>query len=511
MSKPLDPSRATFSRADGLKLNLPLDQVGGEAAIDLLDVDWEGSTGVLRSREGAEAFTAEPGAANYESLFAHSDTRLLARRGGTKVVALKLEDGKEVAGKEGTVANKHLSFTRLGTPAASFTFIADGENTIRRYDGTDFTEPTATVDEVAGKAMPKARFLATWIDEGNRLVSIGTAANGGPNGAISTASHVWFANPGAPENYESTAFVQLNPGDGEVTVGGCAWSGQIFAFKETRLFVFGGISPDAEGKPIFNFRSVDLGTRILPPAVAGAEMVCAGGEGVYFIANDGLWVTTGGEPSLLSEDLEPLADSQALIGPAAATFGDLRWTDAKGIAYVNNAVYIGLGATSIELLLKFDLRALRWTVWQADSNGLATWNDEVATHRTRLYFSAADAAHKDIFRYTPETDEDPTVDLDPRWQAGFYDLGGVDEKTLTNTKLWGTGEVDVAVAGDFKALDDDPVTFKLGAGGAIDQQQLQRGQTETLFSHQFSGEAPWSVQRISRYLRESRVPATENA
>lgn len=507
----LDPTEATFSRSDGLKLNLPLDQVGGEAAIDLLDVDWEGSTGVLRSRDGADVFTDEPAATSYENLFAHSDTRLLARRAaGLKVVALKAEDGKEVAGKEGAVANKHLSFTRLGTPAASFTFIADSENTIRRYDGTEFTEPKATVDGAGEKAMPKARFLATWIDEGNRLVSIGTAPNGGPNGAISGSSHVWFSNPGAPENYESTAFVQLNPGDGEDTVGGCAWSGQIFAFKETRLFVFGGISPDAEEKPIFNFRSVDLGTRILHPSIAGAEMVAPGGEGVYFIANDGLWVTTGGEPSLLSEDLEPLAESAPLIGPAAATFGDLRWTDAKGIAYLNNAVYIGLGAAKIELLLKFDLRALRWTVWKADSSGLAAWNEEQATHRSRLYFSSAGAAH-DVLFYTPAVDVDPTVDMDPRWQAGFYDLGNVDEKTLTNTKLWGTGKVDVAVAGDFKALDDDPVEFDLGEGGAIDQQQLQRGQTETLFSHQFSGAAPWSVQRISRYLRETRVPATENA
>lgn len=506
----LDPSLATFSRSGGLKLNLPLDQVGGEAAIDLLDVDWEGSTGVLGSREGAKAFTAEAGAENYESLFAHSDSRLLARRGGTTLVALKSSDGKEVAEKTATVKNKHLSFTRLGTPAASYTFIADTENTLRRYDGTDFSNPTATVDTVAGKAMPLGQFLATWIDEGNRLVIAGTAANGGPNGAISSGSHVWFANPGDPEGYESTAFVQLNPGDGESIVGCCAWGGQIFVFKETRLFVFGGISPDAEGKPIFNFRSVDLGTRILPPAIAGSEQVCAGGEGVYFIANDGLWVTTGGEPSLLSEDLEPLADSQALIGPAATTFGTKRWTDAKGICFANNTVYVGLGATAVELLLKFDLRALRWTVWKADLNSLAAWNEETTTHRTRLFFSAADEALKHVYFYTPAVDTDPTVEMEPRWESGAYDVGNVDEKTLTNTKIWGSGEVSVKIADDFGALGA-AVTFDLGEGSVIDQHQLQRGQTATLFRHQLSGKAPWSVQRISRYLRESRVPATQNS
>lgn len=506
----LDPGQATFSRSGGLKLNLPLDQVGGDAAIDLLDVDWEGSTGVLRSREGAKAFSAEAGAKNYESLFAHSDSRLLARRGGTTLAVFSISDGKEVAGKTATVKANHLSCTRLGTPTASYSFIADAESTLKRYDGTSFSEPTATVDAAAGKAMPKGLFLSTWIDEGNRLVIAGTAANGGPNGAISSGSHVWFASPGAPESYESTAFVQLNPGDGENIVGCCAWGGQIFVFKETRLFVFGGISPDGEGKPIFNFRSVDLGTRILPPPAVGAQQVAAGGEGVYFIANDGLWVTTGGEPSLLSEELDPLADSQALIGPAATTFGTKRWTNAKGICFSNNAIYIGLGATAVELLLKFDLRALRWTVWKAALNSLVAWNEETTSHRTRLFFSASAEALKHVYFYTPAVDTDPTVAMEARWQSGFYDLDNVDEKTLTNVKLWGTGNVNLKVAEDFGALGA-ATEYKLGAGSEISQRQEQKGQTATLFSHQFLGTAPWSVQRVSRYLRETRVPATEKS
>jgi hypothetical protein len=504
----LDPTKASFSRAEGLHLNQPLDEVGGEAAIDLLDVDWDGSTGALRSREGSKAFTPEAGAANYEAIFAHSDSRLLALRGETTLVAISNSTGKEIAGKSIAVTKNHLSFSRVGTPAASYTYIADSSGTLKRYDGTDFTEPTATVDEVAGKAMPKGQFLTTWIDEGNRLVVAGTVANGGPNGAISSSSHVWFASPGNAEAYESTAFVQLNPGDGENIVGCCVWSGQVFVFKETRMFVFGGISPDAAGRPIFNFRSVDLGTRLIAPSIVGGNVCTAGGEGVYFISNDGLWVTTGGEPSLLSEDLEPLASSKALIGPAATTFGNLRWSDVKGIAYSNNAVFIGLGVGHVELLLKFDLRALRWSVWKANLNAFIAWNEETNVHRTRLFFSSADATKKKIYFYTPAESTDAVVTMEPRWQAGFYDVGDVDEKTLTNVKMWGTGEVDLEVAADFGALGN-PTTFKLGAAPAIAQVQHQKGQTATLFSHRFSGKGPWSVQRISRYLRETRVPGTQ--
>ena len=503
------PRPIPFSQFGGLILDKPLDDIGAENAADLLDVDWSSSQGSLRSRDGADEFTKAAGAANYESLFAHSDSRLLARRGET-LVAFDIATGKEIAGKTAAVKALFMSFARLGTPSASYSYIADQENTLKRYDGTDFTSPTATVDGVAGKAMPKGHHLATWADEGNRLVIMGTEPNGGPNGAISGGSHVWFPNPGDAEAYESTNFVQVRPGDGESIIGGCAWGGQVFVFKETHLFVFYGVSVDNEGKPIFNFRTVDLGTRILPPSSKCAPQVVAGAEGVYFVANDGLYMTTGNEPSLLSEDLNPLADSQALVGPAATTFGERRWTQARGIAFAGEAVYIGLGSAEgvVDRLLKFDLRGLRWTVWSAGLHSMVAWNAETSTHRERLFFSAADEAHKGIFFYTPAKTEDPTVAMSPRWQSGFYELESADEKTVVATKLWGTGEVTVKVAEDYKALGNGSV-YKLGAAPAIAQVQKQKGQSATLFSHQFSGAAPWSVQRLDRYLRETRVVETQ--
>lgn len=505
----MQPKPIPFTQFGGLILNRPLDEVGGDNAIDLLDVDWDSSSGTLRTRNGADQFTKEAGAGNYDALFPHSDTRLLARRGET-LVAFDIATGKEIAGKSQAVAAGHMSFDRLGTPAASYTYFVDQSNVMRRYDGTDFVGLSATVDGEAGKAMPKAHHLATWADEGNRLVVLGTETAGGPNGLQSSGSHVWFPNPGDPEGYESTAFVQLRPGDGESIIGGCAWGGQIFAFKETRLFVFYGVSADAEGKPIFNFRSVDLGTRILPATSKGAPQIVAGAEGVYFIANDGLYMTTGGEPSLLSDELAPLADSKALVGPAATTFGERRWTDSRGIAFFGEAVYIALGSAAgiADRLLKFDLRELRWTVWSAELHSMVPWNSETTTHRQRLFFSSADAAQKGIFFYTPAKDTDAVAELAPRWQSGFYELESADEKTLVGTKLWGSGEVTVKIAEDYKALDAG-VKFKLGVAPAIDQQQLQRGQTATLFSHQFSGTAPWSVQRLDRYLRETRVTESQ--
>lgn len=499
------PTPIPFTKFGGLILNQPLDEVGGEAAIDLLDMDWH--SGTLGSREGAKAFSAEAAASNYTSLFPHSDTRLLARKGTT--LAVLEAEGKEVAGKTAAVKNGHLAFSRVGTPSASYTYIADQENTLKRYDGTDFTSPTATVDEEAGKAMPKGFYLATWADQGNRLVIAGTAASGGPNGATSGDSHVWFMSPGNAEACESTAFVQLNPGDGEAVVAGLSWGGQIFVFKETRMFVFYGISVDAAGKPIFNFNTIDLGTRLQPPSAAAGEQAVSAASGVYFVSNDGVWATTGGEPSLLSGDLDPLARSEALVGPAKTTLGERRWTGARGIESVGTDLYVALGTEGLDRVLRLDLQALRWTVWTASLNSMVAWTEGSASNnRRRLFFSGADEGDKKVYYYTSAVDTDAAVTMSPRWQTGFYELENADEKTLVMAKVWGSGEVDLKVAEDFGSVGE-ATTFKLGEASVIAQAQKQKGQSATLFSHQFSGTAPWSVQRIDRYLRESRVPETQ--
>lgn len=504
---PTPPRPIPFTTYGGLILNKPFDDVGSDNAVDVLDVDWDNSLSRLRSREGAAAFSPADAASNYDVLFGHSLTRLLARRGAT-LFALNAE-GNEIAGKEAATNEKHLAFAKLGTPSASYTYIADQENTLKRYDGSEFTSPTANVGEAKGVAMPKGRFLAVWPDGGNRLVVAGTPANGGPAGAISSGSHVWFSMPGNGEEYEATAFVQLNPGDGEEITGCVAFGGMIFVFKETRCFIFYGLSADNDGKPVFNFRSVELGTRMRAPGAKHGESVVAGSDSVYFVADHGVYATTGAEPSLLSDDLAPLSESTPLLGPILTTLGTRRWVNAAGIAYMGEALYVGLEEGGIvDRVMKFDLRSQAWTIFSAALNCFVAWHEQT-NNRARVFFSGTGAGNKRIYFYTPATDADASAaDLDCRWQSGAYELEEADEKTFVNAKVWGTGEVTIKVAEDYKALGKG-VVFKLGVAPAIGQAQHQLGQSATLFSHQISGAAPWSVQRIDRYLRETRVPGTQ--
>lgn len=501
------PKAVPFTNYGGLILNKPLDDVGADSAIDLLDVDWGNSLSELRSRPGAAAFSPADAASSYDVLFGHSLVRLLARR-GTTLHALN-GNGEEIAGKEAATNEKHLAFAKLGTPSASYTYIADQENTLKRYDGTDFTSPTAKVGELPGVAMPKGRFLAVWPDGGNRLVVAGTTGAGGPNGAISSGSHVWFSMPGNGEEYEPTAYVQLNPGDGEEITGCVAFGGQILVFKETRCFIFFGISADDDGKPVFNFRSVELGTRMRAPSGKHTENVIAGNDSVYFVADHGVYATTGAEPSLLSDDLALLASSEPLVGPILTTLGTRRWVNAAGIAYMGEALYVGLESGGVvDRIMKFDLRQQAWTIYSAALNCMVAWNEQT-DNRARIFFSGTGAGNRRVYLFTPATDVDASAaNIEARWQSGFYELEDADEKTFVGTKLWGSGEVTVKVAEDYGELGKGQV-FKLGVAPAIGQDQHQRGQTGTLFSHQFSGAAPWSVQRMDRYLRESRVTETQ--
>ena len=503
------PKPIPFTQFGGLILNRPLDDVGADNAIDVLDVDWDNSLGKLRTREGASAFSPEDAAGSYDILYPHSLTRLLARR--TKTLYAVNTEGKEVEGKTATVNEKHLAFARLGTPSASYTYIADQENTLKRYDGTEFTSPTCTVGEVKAVAMPKGRFLAVWPDGGNRLVVAGTTAAGGPNGAISSGSHVWFSMPGDGEEYEATAYVQLNPGDGEEITGCVAFGGMIFVFKETRCFIFYGVSADQDGKPVFNFRSVELGTRMRVPGSKRAENVVAGNDSLYFVADHGVFAMTSDAPSLLSDELEPLSRSQALIGPIKTTLGERRWGNAAGIAYMGEEIYVGLESEGVvDRVLKLDLRKQSWTIFSAALNCLVSWNEQT-NNRARVFFSGTGVGNRRIYFYTPAVDADASAaELDPRWHSGFYELEEADEKTFVHTKMWGSGEVELKVAEDYGELGT-ATKFKLGTAPAIAQQQKQKGQTATLFAHQFSGTAPWSVQRLDRYLQSTRVVETQKS
>jgi hypothetical protein len=511
---PLTPE--TFSRFGGLRLDIPVGQVGADEAIDFLDVDWGAGFGDLGPRMGASKWSKK--ASVYNQLFRAAAGVFLSRR-ENKIVAL--QNGEEtattsVAGTSGDVG-PHLSFARLGTPAASYTYVGGqfGEG-VKRWDGEAFSAPKCSVDGAAGKEMPNASGLAAWSDGGNRLVVAGATGATGPGGATSSSSHVWFSEPGAAESYESTAYVQLSPGDGENILDACEWNGQIFVFKKSRFFVFYGVSTDAEGKPIFNYRTVEIpGNESLSHKYYSGSMCVPAADGVYFLTDHGIYLTNGGTAVPASTTLEGLRESVRYEGPALTTFeGEgrlLSLMNATSIERLGERLFIPLYELSpveakapepaISRTLVYDIPREAWLVWSGKVRGMVVMTQE-GGEEPHLYFSAFGGG---IYRYDPGETADAHVTMAPRWQSGFYNLGSEDEKALTQAKLWGSGEVNVATAKDFEQVGKDK-TFTLGVAPEVKSAQRQRTQNGVLHSHRFSGEGPWKVSRFTRYLQEDRVP-----
>jgi len=512
------PEPISLTPTGGLVLDRPFAEVPPSSAVDLLDVDWD-ARDVLGSRMGAVKFSTEAQAENYDVIFGAGTFfeplgekfALLARRGETLVQID--ETGKEAGTTLKVKAGLRLNFCQMGRASLTpITYIANQDAKVQKFDGEKFSEPTATVDGEAGKDMPICHFLADWQDEGNRLVYANTGLLGAPAGAAGGPSHVFFSEPGEPEKFESTAFVELNPGDGQQILGMVTWGRQLFVFKETYVCVFYGISENVEGKPIFNFRTIDLGTRAIAPRGSGPPHVVAGREGVYFVAEDGIWVTTGGPPVLVTDQLDlnrSRRESRTELGGADWP----SWFHVKGLLYMAGCLYVGIQhgiaedtSEDIERVFKIDLATGRVTYWKTSLMAFTRWASTF-NGTPRVWFSGS-GANKGVYFYTPEVDVDPTVDMEPFFASGGYDVEDVDEKTLIRVKAWGSGDVDLQTSEDYGAFGD-PKTLNLGVGPAVAQDAPQKQQTATIFAHRFSGDAPWSIQRFARYLRETRVSETQ--
>jgi hypothetical protein len=93
------------------------------------------------------------------------------------------------------------------------------------------------------------------------------------------------------------------------------------------------------------------------------------------------------------------------------------------------------------------------------------------------------------------------------WQSGLYDLGSDDEKELVKAKVWGEGNIKVAVSEDFKAMKE---RHEFQMGEVTTQKSQNISQKATLFSHRFEGTGKASVQRFVRYLRTTATSGSQS-
>jgi hypothetical protein len=426
----------------GLNLTDGADVVSPDQAVDLLNVVFLPQGGV-RQRDGYQRFSASELTNRPDSLGAHYEsdgTRQLLVGNGTRIDALNTS-GTSIANVAPTASPQN--FVRFAAPGTEHTLIANGTDTVRRWDGAAFSTPAYT------GTTPTTRYLAVQSTD-NRLVAARTAAN---------PDRVLFSDPGVPTTFGVNNYVDLHPGSGEPITALVAWREYVFAFKETEYFVFQGTSTSSTGTPIFNVRPVS--------SMAGSVgAACAAPEGVYFLDRRGVYLTTGQAPQLVSGQLDPLFLGGASLYYQGGVIDTSLLTSAR-LWWAQGRLYLAFSTTSANnRLAVYSPRDGWWTLFDIPAAAITSFRPGT---REEVVFAYASGL-KHVARYYEGSGylaDDLTTTgtggtaITSRWRQGWVDYGTQDQKSVRQTMLWGEGIAEFAISRDFELLPGryDTATF----------------------------------------------------
>lgn len=438
--------------------------------IDLQNIDLD-RPGQIRVRDGFEHFADTDGAAIHElfPFYTSGGTQqlLVVQRNiawTPKVRALNTS-GTEIAEVNTGAVNitRRHTFARFAAPGAEYVYIGEGTGGIRRWDGATFSSPAG---------MPSAQFLAIQ-QPGNRLVAAG-------GNTVTARSRVNFSDPGAPETWGSTNYVDVTPGDGDQIRGICSHGTLTIVFKSTKFFVFYGNSTDATGNPVFNVRTVDTGI-----GCACDQQPVSTPHGVFFLGPDGVYLTDGGAPTRVSQPVDKDWNIHPGTTPHFAWFKDR----------LHYGGYV------------FDPRTNAWSYWTITSgiNGVTPFRTSVSLPE-QLYVSNG----SDILKQTSGVTTDNGLAIVSHYRTGFRDFGTEDEKRIVETRVFGTGAPTIKFSRDFNSTLSTGEAVTLGTSPAVDQDTAECDVDDgRLWSVQIGASSgAWTVQRLTHYVDGLRPPAT---
>jgi hypothetical protein len=513
----------------GLDLLSKPDNVDPASCIDAMNVTFS-DRGAIEQRAGYDNLTAAltNRVDSLEPFYTAAGIKQILAGCGTRLEAVNTS-GTVVASATGLTEGPY-DFCRFGSPNEEVAYAGNGKDTLRKWGGASWTTPKATVDGVAEKAMPKARYLCIQSPD-NRMVATGFGTTtGGPNGTTSSPSHVYFSNFGAPEAWETAGTIehpnnsiQLTPGDGEAIQGAIAWQNFVFVFKETKFFVFYGNSTDGSGNPIFNYRPVDNGVGCVAP-----RTICADRNGVYFMGRLGVYRTTGQAPELISRSVEPIwtGDKSQFFTGGVLAHGSI--TSAAATVHEEQLFLSFPTVSANNRTLVYDPRAEWWSLYDLPCSSLASFR---IGSQAELVFGYASGSNM-IGRHGPSYTNDDGSAISSYWRSGWFDLENPDVKTIRASKVWGTGKVRMGLGHDFLEGSGTQDLLELvdistsvwesekwesstwAEPRALLQKQRRRATRGTTFSVYFANailDQSWSIHRIDHLMREVRKPSTVNA
>jgi hypothetical protein len=525
-----------FDRFDGgLNLRDKADVVEDNEAIDLLNVTFT-ERGAIKQRDGYVDLTGSSLTNRVDSLglfSTTSGTRHILAGCGTRLEAINTS-GSVVASKTG-LAGGPYTFARFAAPTTELTYVGNGSDVLQKWDGAAWTSgtATATVNGTAAQAMPKGAALAVTPNT-NRLVSTayGTGTTSGPGGTTSNPSRVHFSNIGAPETWETDGnagrganFVDLSPGDGEQIMAAVVWRDLLFVFKESKFFVFYNEGSQQNGTPIFNYRAINTGI-----GLAAKQAVAVSREGVYFMSRQGVYLTSGTDPSLISDKIKPIWDQNPEVYFQSEPLNLAQIALAR-MTWHNEQIYLGFPSgvtTANDRTLVYDTTHKWWTLWDTPASALISFR---RGDQPELHFGYATGNNRIGHINVGSVNDLNANTITSRWQSGWGDYKKALLKTIREHKIWGTGQLTMYLYVDYRGSVSTFGTLVLGGtstwptsgtwgawislnngvwpGGGQPAEALVRTAIRGhVFSTSFSNStaAPWSIHRVAKHLRDGDTP-----
>lgn len=517
----------------GLNLRDKTDVVRDDQAIDLLNVEFT-DVGAVRQRDGYVELTGTALTSRVDSLAAFytaSGTKQLLAGCGTRLEGVNTS-GAVVASATG-LAGGPYTFARFAAPGAETAYAGNGTDTLRKWDGSAWSAPTATVNGVAAQPMPEAGAICVTANS-NRLLATGFGTNtaGGPDALPSNPSRGYFSEPGNPENWEAGDgvdtgnWVDWHPGDGEQVMNAVTWRDRTFVFKETKFFVLGPERPDSTGEVIFDWYAVDSGV-----GLAARPAVCVARDGVYFMGRQGVYFTNGSEPRLLSELVEPMWRGGASVYFRSDEINHAQLAKCR-MAWHDERLYLAVptgSSTTCNRVLVHDLTRGWWSLYDIPASALVSFR---RGDQPELHFGYA-AGDNEIGYVSSGASDDDGAAITSRWRSGWFDYNAGTVKRIRESKMWGTGAVVVKFSKDFEQTPNQTaqVLFSVSdvnwpssgtwaaflaanggvwpGGGEIIAELVRKAVRGTVFSTEFSmneDDATWSIHRVSRHLAGQKVP-----